>query len=184
MIDLNFSVEAVEPVPHAASPFLSFRLRVDQVGVVPIHSIALRCQVRIDAAARTYDPDEQERLAKVFGEHWKQSLSSLLWTHASAIVPAFTASGTTGLPVPCMGEFNVAASKYLSTLEVGDIPVILLFSGSIFYADNQSHLQVEQIPWSKEAPYRVPVHLWKQLMESYRPMLDQLARNLDRGARR
>ena len=45
----------------------------------------------------------------------------------------------------------------------------LLFSGTIFYADSLSHLQVEQIPWSREATYRLPLTTWKRLM--YRSLL-------------
>ena len=61
------------------------------------------------------------------------------------------------LPVPCTYDFNVAATKYFYALEEGDIPLLFLFSGTIFYAADDGALQVAQISWDKEAPFRLPV---------------------------
>ena len=55
-----------------------------------------------------------------------------------------------------------AATKYFSGLEDGEVPLNLLFGGSIFYRDADGALQVTQIPWHKEAPYRLPVKTWRR----------------------
>ena len=73
------------------------------------------------------------------------------------------------LPVPCTYDFNVAVTKYFNALENGEIPVSLLFSGTIFHEGEDGALRVAQIPWDKEAAFRLPVSVWKAMMERYYP---------------
>jgi len=169
--ELSFGVDKAEPVTLAASPQLHFTLRVTDTGNQNIHTIALRCQIRIEPARRSYEPTEQERLLDLFGERsrWGQTLKSLLWTHASVIVPPFSGNTTVDLPVPCSYDFNLAASKYFYALEDGEVPLFLLFSGTIFYEGPDHALQVAQIPWDKEASFRLPVSVWKRMMDHYYP---------------
>ncbi len=93
----------------------------------------------------------------------------MLWTHASVVVPPFTGRPSVDLPVPCSFDFNVAATKYFHALEDGEVPLCLLFSGTIFYTDDDGFLQVSQIPWEKETSFRLPVSVWKDMMELYYP---------------
>jgi hypothetical protein len=173
MIDLTFQIENVEAPPHAAAPLLMFKLRVvDAQAETPIHSIALRCQVRIDPARRRYDADEQEQLLDLFGEppRWGQTLRSMLWAHTTAVIPPFVGSTTVDLPIPCTYDFNIASAKYFHALENGEVPLTFLFSGTIFYSgEEDGALQVSQISWEKEANYRLPVRVWKEMMEKYYP---------------
>jgi hypothetical protein len=37
------------------------------------------------------------------------------------------------LELPCTFDINVAATKYFHALDSGDIPVALMFSGTLFY---------------------------------------------------
>jgi Family of unknown function (DUF6084) len=60
------------------------------------------------------------------------------------------------------------AAKYLEALEEGEVPLLFLFSGTIF-ARGQLGFSVEQVPWEKEAKYRLPVRLWRDLMDRYFP---------------
>src|SRR4029079_19173508 len=98
-----------------ASPTLGFTLRIDNrpAGEV-IHTVALRCQIQIEATRRRYVPEEQARLADLFGDpdRWSQTLRTLLWTHVNVIVPSFRETTTVDLPVACTFDFNVAATKY------------------------------------------------------------------------
>jgi hypothetical protein len=93
----------------------------------------------------------------------------MLWTHTSAVVPAFTGSTVVDLPVPCTYDFNLAAAKYFYALEGGEVPLCLLFSGTVFYAAGDGALQVAPIPWEKETTFRLPVRVWKDMMELYYP---------------
>jgi hypothetical protein len=172
MPELDFRVDRAEPEPFAAAPLLLFKLLVRQTGAaVPVHAVALRCQVRIEPAKRRYGAGEQDRLRDLFDtpDRWGQTLRAMLWTHASTVVPPFTEQAAVDLPVPCTYDFNVAAAKYFAGLEGGEVPLTLLFSGTVFYEDADRGLQVSQIPWEKEAAFRLPVRVWKDMMELYYP---------------
>lgn len=164
-------MEGAQPIPYAASPLLGFDLRVTNTGPERIHTIALRCQIQIEAARRQYDAQDQENLRDLFGEpqRWGQTLRTMLWTQASMIVPGFEASTRVELPVACTFDFNVAAVKYFHGLQSGDVPLCLQFSGTVFYESASSALQVAPIPWDKEAKYRLPVKPWKEMMDLYYP---------------
>lgn len=176
MPDLSFQVDGVEPQRFAAVPALLFKLHVSEattavIRLTPIHSIVLRCQIRIEPARRRYTAAEQKRLLDLFGtpERWGQTLRPLLWTHVSTVVPPFTGACTIDLPVPCTYDFSLAATKYFDALEGGNIPLCFLFSGTIFYASTEGTLNVAQIPWEKEAYYGLPASTWRELMELYYP---------------
>jgi Family of unknown function (DUF6084) len=172
MPDLSFHIEKAEPQRFAAAPTLLFRLRI--TNPVPneiVHSVALRCQIQLEVTRRQYSSGDQESLRDLFGEkeRWGQTLKNMLWTHASVLVPAFEESTVVDLPVPCTFDFNVAATKYFHGLSDGDVPLIFLFSGTVFYADGDDALQVTPIPWDKEARFRLPVKAWHDMMEIYYP---------------
>jgi hypothetical protein len=170
--DLNFQVEGTEAVAHAAAPLLSFKLRVSNADAdEPIHTVALRCQIQIEAPRRLYNEREQQRLLDLYGEpeRWGQTLRTMLWTHASVIVKPFTGSALVELPVPCTFDFNMAATKYFAGLEDGEVPLCLLFSGTVFYEAPDGALQVSQISWEKEAKHRLPVRVWQEMMDFYYP---------------
>jgi hypothetical protein len=170
--DLTFAVIGVEPVAFSAAPLLTFKLRVTNANAgEAVQSVALRCQLQIEATQRKYGPSEQERLLDLFGkpERWSRTLRAMLWTHASATVPPFQATTVVDLPVPCTFDFNVAATKYFAGLDDGEVPLNLMFSGTIFYESAGEGLQIEQIPWDREAKYRLPVRVWKEMIELYYP---------------
>lgn len=172
MPDLSFQVESVEAVPFAAVPLLAFRLIVrNAVENQAIHTVALRCQIQIDVTRRRYIADEQEKLRDLFGEaqRWGQTLRNMLWTHASTVVQPFSGSTVVELQVPCTFDFNVGATKYFGGLEDGDIPLCFLFSGTVFYESDDRPLQVAPISWAKETKFRLPLKMWREMMETYYP---------------
>ena len=172
MPDLTFQVEGAEAVAFSAAPLLAFKLRVTNADANEVvHSVALRCQLQIESTHRKYAPREQERLLDLFGEpeRWSRTLRAMLWTHTSVTVPPFQGSTVVDLPVPCTFDFNVAATKYFAGLEDGEVPLNLMFSGTIFYEPDSDGLQIQQIPWDREAKYRLPLRVWKEMMEIYYP---------------
>ena len=171
MPDLNFRVEGAEVLEFAAVPSLLFKLRIENGEEEPIRSVALNTQIRIAATQRHYDTMEQERLLEVFGEpnRWRNTLRSLLWTHTVLQVPPFSGSTVVDMPVPCTYDLEVIAAKYFYALEDGEVPLEFLFSGTVFYAGEDRRLQVARISWEKEAEFRLPVRLWKEMMERYFP---------------
>ena len=172
MPDLNFVVESAESVPFAAAPTISLKLRVTNTQPEEnIHTIALRAQIQIEATRRRYTDGEKAKLLDLFGEpdRWSRTLRSMLWTHANAVIPAFTDSTIADLQIPCTFDFNVAATKYFHGVADGEIPLNLLFSGTVFYALPDGTLQVTPIPWNKEARFRLPVQVWRKMMDEYYP---------------
>ena len=171
MPDLEFRIEGAEVAPFAAVPSLLFKLRIENLEDEPIRSVALNTQIRIAAAGRHYEVAEQERLIELFGEpsRWKDTLRSLLWTHTVLQVPRFSGSTVVDMPVTCTYDLEVVAAKYFHALEEGEVPLEFLFSGTVFYAGEGGRLQTARISWEKEAEFRLPVKLWKEMMDQYFP---------------
>lgn len=172
MPDLGFQVEGAEAVPFAAAPLLAFKLSVtNSVAQEPIHAVMLRCQIQIEATRRRYNHHEQEGLLDLFGEpdRWSQTLHTMLWTFTNVVVPPFTGNVIIDLPVPCTYDLTVAVTKYFYALESGEVPLTLMFSGTVFHQIENAALQVAQIPWNKEATYQLPVRVWQAMMDHYYP---------------
>ncbi len=172
MPNLNFAVEDAEAVPYAVAPLLNLKIRVTNADPdEAIQSVMLRCQIQIETTRRQYSPDEQAKVFELFGEpeRWGQTLKTLLWTHTNMAIAPFTGTTTIDMPVPCTFDFNVATTKYFDGIEAGEIPICLLLSGTVFYHDGEGLLQMAQISWEKEANYRLPISIWKQMMEMYYP---------------
>src|ERR1051325_4562288 len=150
MPDLSFQIVGAHAVEFAAAPLLGFQIQATNAGTEPVHTVALRCQIQIEPARRRYSQESQARLGDLFGEphRWGQTLRTMLWTHASVVAPAFAGSSIFELQVPCTFDFNIAA---------------------VFYEGEGANLQVAPISWSKEAPSRLPVKTWNDMMNLYYP---------------
>src|SRR6478672_670627 len=172
MPDLIFKVTGIEPAQRGLTPLLHFILEITNTPETEtIQSVMLQTQIQIQAPQRVYEAEEKKKLKELFGapEDWGQTLRTRLWTHANTIVPQFQGHTRTILAVPCTFDFNVAATKYFYALEEGDIPLTFLFSGTVFYEEEDGVMQVAQIPWEKEATYRLPVQVWQEMMDLYYP---------------
>ncbi|MBA2282156.1 MAG: hypothetical protein H0W25_13140 [Acidimicrobiia bacterium] len=169
-MSLAIEVLSGAPDPYAAAPTLLLKLRLTRTEAEPVHAMVLRAQIRIEPQLRRYSPAEEERLVELFGEapRWGDTLKPFLWTHVSTTVAEFTGTLDIDLPVPCTYDFEVAAAKYLHGLGDGEIPIVLLFNGTIFgYRDGR--LVVEPIAWNVEASHRLPVSVWRATMDSFFP---------------
>lgn len=170
MPDLHFEIEGAVATPDSAVPQISIKVRVTNAASDAVHSVALRVQVQIEPLRRKYDAEEQKNLKELFGEpeRWSQSLQPLLWSNVTVAIPAFTSSTTIEVPVPCTFDFNVAVTKYTYGLSGGELPTSLLFSGTVFFAGTMG-LQIAQIPWDRSAHFRLPVSVWKEMMDRFYP---------------
>jgi hypothetical protein len=131
----------------------------------------LHAQIQIQSAQRAYTQTEKEKLRELFGkpEDWGQTLRNKLLAHANCIVPRFADRTEAVLVVPCTFDLNVAATKYFYALEEGEVPLLFLFSGTVFYADPNGRLQIQQISWEKEAAWRMPISAWGEMMDRHYP---------------
>jgi hypothetical protein len=170
MTDLAFTVVDVAPEPYAVSPILTVRLRIEDASEEKIHAMALRAQVRIEPQLRRHSQAEAEALADMFGprERWTDTLRSFLWMQSSTLVQGFTGSTEVDLPLSCTYDFEVSASRYLHALEDGNVPLILMFSGTVF-TRGAAGFGVEQIPWDKEVHHEMPVRVWRDLIAQQFP---------------
>jgi hypothetical protein len=172
---------------------MNFLLRVSETSGESVEAIALRCQIRIEPARRKYTPAEAERLGDLFGEteRWAETLRPVQFTQVAVMVPRFTGSTEIELPVPLSYDLEIGATRYFAGLDSGEVPLLLLFSGTLFTMSG-GRIQAGQVPWSKEAAYRLPVSLWREAVDAHfpnsawirmsRPVLDELLRYKSRRA--
>lgn len=182
MPDLDFNVLGVEAANYGIVPLLHFKLEItNQPPEETVQSVMLQAQIQIHPTLRSYEPAEKEKLGELFGtpDRWGQTLRARLWTHASVNVRSFAERTEEVLPVPCTFDLNVSATKYFYALEDGEVPLLFLFSGTIFYENDEGHLQISQVSWNKECTYRMPITIWKEMMDHHYPNTAWLA--LERG---
>lgn len=171
MGELRFAVVGARAEPFAAAPQLSLQVRIDHDSDEPVHALALRCQVQIEPRPREYSAEEAERLVDLFGERerWPQTQrGAVLWAHASCMAPRFERTTQVDLPVPCTYDFEVAAAKYLGALAGGEVPLRLLFNGTAF-SQGGNGFRVEPVAWACEATYRLPVAVYRDVMDRFFP---------------
>lgn len=170
MPELAFTCTGAHSDSSAAAPTITLRLRITESTGIPVHAIALRCQIRIEPQRRRYDDTEAEAVRDLFGDRarWGDTLKPMQLAFANQMVPGFTGATDIAVPLACSYDFDIAANKYLYALDGGEVPLLLLFSGSIFTAEGNG-FAVAPIPWDLETRYRLPVQVWKQTMQLHFP---------------
>lgn len=170
MPELGFECTDAHPDLAAATPTISLRLHITETTGTPVHALALRTQLRIEPLRRRYDDTEAEAMRDLFGERsrWGSTLKPLQLAFVNQMVPSFTGETDVELALPCSYDFDVAANKYLYALDDGEVPLLMLFSGTVFTAEG-SGFSVSLVPWDKQATYRLPVAIWKQTMQLHFP---------------
>jgi hypothetical protein len=170
MAELTFDCVGAHPDKYAVAPSMSFALRIAETTGQKVDSIALRCQIRIEPARRRYSDAEAERLNDLFGEtqRWADTLKPLQFATVATMVPGFTGSTDIDLPVMLSYDLEIGSVRYFAGLDDGQVPLLLLFSGTVFSVA-EGRLQVQQVPWSKEASYRLPVSVWREAIDAHFP---------------
>ncbi len=170
MADLVFDCVGVRPDKYAFVPSMIFALRITETAGLRIDAIALRCQIRIEPAQRRYSAQEAEKLSDLFGEtaRWVDTLKPMQLITVATMVPGFTGSTQIDLPVPFTYDLEIGTTRYFTGLEGGEVPMLLLFSGTVF-GNVDGKLQIQQVPWSKEAHFRLPVSIWREAIEAHFP---------------
>jgi hypothetical protein len=170
MAELVFDCVSATAEPYSAVPIITLELRVAETTGQAIGAIALRCQVRIQPQRRRYSTMEAERLEDLFGDptRWGDTVKPLQFASVTTMVPSFRNSIEVPLGVACSYDLEVAAGRYFDALDDGEIPLLLLFSGTVF-GQGPSGLVVDQVPWHKECAYRLPVRVWRETMDAHFP---------------
>jgi len=167
-MSVDFTVLDITPEEYAASPVLLARLRIESPGPDPVHALALRVQVRIEPGRRSHTQEEGLALTDLFGtrDRWATTVHPFVWMHCATMVQGFTGTTEVDLPMPCTYDFDVTASKYLNVLGEGAVPLIFLFSGTVF-TRGLTGFGVEQIPWDRECRFDLPVSTWRALVDEH-----------------
>ena len=170
MAELAFDCTGARVDRYAVVPSLSLILRISETNGQRIEAIALRCQIRIEPARRRYSAAEAERLNDLFGdtERWADTLKPMQFSTVATMVPGFSGAIEVDLPIPFTYDLEVGSARYFDSLEAGEIPLLLLFSGTVFTVID-GRMQVQQVPWSKEATYRLPVSVWREAIDAHFP---------------
>jgi len=172
MLELDFAVADAAPVVQGLSPMLAFKVRIAcRVEAQEIKAVILQAQIQLQPAQRAYSDGEKGKLVELFGApaEWGRTLRNRLWAQASANVPPFTGHTETSLLVPCTYDLSLAATKYFYGIEDEDVPLLFLFTGSIFYCAKDGRLQIQPISWDTEAEYRMPLRFWQQALDYHFP---------------
>jgi hypothetical protein len=171
MSDLVFDCVGSRADRYAVTPQLILQLRITDTEVRRVDAIALRCQLRIEPHRRRYSAAEAERLHDLFGDtdRWADTLKPLQLATVSVMVPGFTGNTTVDVPLPVTYDLEIASTRYFSGLEDGVVPLLLLFSGTVFGRNEEGRLQVQQVPWSKETSYPLPVGIWRETIDLHFP---------------
>ncbi|WP_329014974.1 DUF6084 family protein [Streptomyces sp. NBC_00690] len=169
MTDLGFICTGVRADPHAAGPTLVLRLRITADPGTRVHALALRCQLRLQPARRGYSDAEGARLTDLFGERsrWGTTLNPIEFAQVPVMVPGFTSETEVDVVVPCTYDVDIASARYFRSLDEGDVPLLLLFSGTVF--SGPAGFQVTPVPWDKEASVGLPVSVWREMIEQHFP---------------
>jgi hypothetical protein len=170
LAELVFDCVGARADRFALTPSLTLELRITETTGQRVDAIALRCQIRVEPHRRRYSAEEARRLHDLFGdtERWSETLKPLQFATVSTMVPGFTGNVTVDLPLPCSYDLEIATTKYFAALRDGVIPMLLLFSGTVF-GTSEGRLQVQQVPWSKEAAVPVPVTVWRAAIDLHFP---------------
>ena len=157
-IDLDFACLDVVADRYAAGPTVLMKMRATDTGGARVHAVALRCQVRVEPVRRSYGEGEAAKVVDLFGDRtrWGSTMQPMQLAFLSQVLPTFTGSCDFDLVLPLSYDVEVAAHKYLAALEEGEVPLILLFSGTVF-SGALGQLSVQPVPWHKETQVRMPV---------------------------
>ena len=170
MAELAFDCIAARAERYAAVPIFTLTLRISETSGQRVETIAFRCQIRIEPARRRYSSEEAHKLNDLFGdtERWADTLRPMQFVTVSTMVPSFSGAMETELPIPLTYDMEVGSARYFASLDAGEIPLLLLFSGTLFTVVD-GRIQVQQVPWSKEAAYRLPVSVWREAIDAHFP---------------
>jgi len=167
----SFEILGAEAVRHAAAPTLHFAAQATEPEGREVYTIALRAQIMIEPAKRSYDEETKARLVELFGEpeRWGTTTRPSVLAEIDVLVPAFTGATTFTIPFRSSFDLELAAAKYIYSLPDGNVPLTFNFTGTIFYRAGDGRMQIEQIRWDCSAGFALPVSTWRDMIRDHYP---------------
>ena len=121
---------------------------------------------------RRYAPDESALLEELFGEpsRYGDTLKPMLWTHVAADWCRRSSTKRNSIsPIPCSYDFEVAAHKYLASLQRRHRFRSTLLVQRHGVRRRAGGVTPEFVPWSCEARYALPVARWREALDAFFP---------------
>ena len=137
-----------------------------------MHSVALRTQFRIEPRNRKYAPQEQARLVDLFGEpaRWGENAQPAAARHGGhSQWPGSRTRHRHRSTVPLTYDLDIASTKFCHGLADGEIPLLLLFAGTVYYSGRRPACRSGRCRGSEEATFRLPVATWRAAMDDHYP---------------
>ena len=141
---------------------------------MPVHAVALRCQVRIEPQRRRYDRRRGgAALVELFGERtqWGDSLRPFLWTHVGDDGHRRSPGATeVDLPITCTYDFEVVGARSTSTRSTtARSRSLLLFSGTVFVAGRRRVRGRRRWRGTRRRRSGCRCAVWREMMDVYFP---------------
>ena len=155
---LEFAARRARAEPRSAAPVIRLPVEVRAPGT-KIEALVLRARVQIEPWKRVAGALEKELLRELSGTQ------PLQWADVGITLCSFAEATTFEIPISCTYDMQVAATKYLTAVVRGDIPVRVFFNGTAFFASENGFL-VEPLSWDCECEAMVPVQVWRDAMDA------------------
>ncbi len=169
--DPEFAVLGMRAVRHSAAPMVSLDLQISEPTGRSVYMIALRIQLMLEPARRSYDARARAALEELFGapERWALTTRPLLWSQLDVLVGPFTSQTVVEVPIPCSYDLELAAVKYLHALDAGFAPAAAHFNGTVYYRGEDGRIQIVLVPWTKSIGFHMPVAVWREAIGQHYP---------------
>lgn len=167
----SFEVTGAHVPKLAAAPTLAFDVAVEDPSERQVFTIALAVQIAIEPAERRYDEETRARLTELLGDPARVGapVRTIPWARADVLVQPFRGATRVTVPVPCGYDLEIAANNYFRSLADGEVPLLFHFNGSVYFGDEDGRMQIVQISWEESSSYRMPVAVWREMIDSFYP---------------
>lgn len=165
---LRFDVRTARATTLEQTPALELELVVRERTTRPIYAMSLASEILIEPARRRYDGATWARLEDLFGDPdtAAETARTLFWRRVDTPVRSFERETTVALTFPCDIAPDLVATRYLYAVHDGTIPLVLRFTGSVFYRDPEGGLELAQLSWASRARFELPAELWRAAIQS------------------
>ena len=168
-----FEILGAEAVRHAAAPTLRFAVQVTEPTGREVYTIALRAQIMIEPAKRSYDDETKARLVELFGEpeRWgDHHRGRRCWRRSTCSCRRSPAPPPSRSRCRASFDLELAAAKYLYSLPDGNVPLTFNFTGTIFYRARRRADADRADPLGLLAPAsRCRSSTWREMIRDHYP---------------
>ena len=85
----------------------------------------------------------------------------------ATMVGTFTGETTVDVEVPLTYDVEVASTRYFRGLDDGEVPLLLLFSGTVFYRSPTAGCRSASSRGTRRPTFRLPIALWRDMMAAH-----------------